>query len=222
MKLNELNDIITPQTVGHVFVMKAKAYPIEDYSFLSNLPDCSDVVVVNKSLTKTTSPPPSSSLTTTGVGTKSPSTPSSTNCHQETDKITPLATTTTTTDITYTTNTTTSNNNISSIFETSNTMNKPKLRRAYTSKKSTKRLQPYMELLSDDNATTTTTTTTTSTTNSRRHGLLFLGESSTWLRNNILPTEEVSSHSHSLLIVLVQYIQCSITPLTLNLNWRAI
>ncbi|CAH8834656.1 unnamed protein product [Trichobilharzia szidati] len=187
LKLNELkNDIITPQTVGHVFVMKAKAYPIEDYSFLSNLPDCSDVgVVVDKSIRKTTPPPPPlpASSSSTGVGTKSPTTPSSTNCHQEADKIKTLATTTTATDITHTTNTTTTDNNISSIFESSNTMNKPKLRRAYTSKKSSKRLQPYMELLSDDNSTTTT--------NSRRHGLLFLGESSTWLRNNILPTEEI-------------------------------
>ncbi|CAI2723078.1 unnamed protein product [Schistosoma spindalis] len=83
------------------------------------------------------------------------------------------------------------------------TINKPKLRRSYSLKKqsssTSKRTQPYEDLflfnanLNENNNNTKNGLDNDGNNDSynRRHGLLFLGESSTWLRNNILPTDKI-------------------------------
>ncbi|CAH8436107.1 unnamed protein product [Heterobilharzia americana] len=161
LKLDDLKELATPQTVGHVFVMKAKAYPIDDYNFLSGLPNCSATttaaaIVADTSTSSSSSVNKLSSTTTPSL------------CEELTVKSTNDQHLNTSTYQEYI-----------SLYEYNQ---QTKLRRAYTTKKSSKRSQPYMELASDDYL---------NDNNCRRHGLLFLGESSTWLRNNILPTEEI-------------------------------
>ncbi|CAH8440753.1 unnamed protein product [Schistosoma haematobium] len=186
-----LNDLATPQTVGHVFVMKATAYPIDEYNFSSHPP----IDSLNNNFSSISLKCSTTTSTTTTV---------SGACYAKLKK-----------DISYQDNHTPgtittmstindtckhkSNNNISEPLHTSN---KPKLRRAYSLKKqsssTSKRTQPYEDLLlfnanlNENNNNTNNSLDNDGNNDSynRRHGLLFLGESSTCLRNNILPTDK--------------------------------
>lgn len=183
----------TPQTVGHVFVMKATAYPIDEYNFSSNPPIDSlnnNFSLISLKCSATTS-------TTTTVSGACCAKLKNDISYQD-NHIPGTITTTSTINDTCKHK---SNNNISEPLHTSN---KPKLRRAYSLKKQSsstfKRTQPYEDLLlfnanlNENNNNTNNSLDNDGNNDSynRRHGLLFLGESSTCLRNNISPTDKVS------------------------------
>ncbi|CAH8441342.1 unnamed protein product [Schistosoma rodhaini] len=195
----DLNDLAAPQTVGHVFVMKATAYPIDEYNFSSNPPVDSlnnNFSLISLKCSTTTS------TTTTVSGAccaklinhdqflkKDTS-------YQDNHVSETITTTSTINDACKHK----SNNNTS---EPMHTINKPKLRRAYSLRKqsssTSKRTQPHEDLLlfnanwNENNNNTNNSLDNDGNNDSynRRHGLLFLGESSTWLRNNILPTDKI-------------------------------